>query len=318
MNGQGKLLIVGASGFIGRALVELVAERSLAAVALSRHGERGQVGTVRLVRVPEYDDLEAIAPWVAGREIAIIVAGRAHVMTASAADDEAAFHHGNCEVPLAVAEALADAGGRRIVYVSSVAVHGTPAVGQRFRESDLPAPVNAYGRSKLCGEEALRARCAQLGLELVIVRPPMVHGPDAPGHFGQLLRAAQRGIPLPLGAVRNCRSLIGVRNLADMLVHAALHPAAAGRTFLVSDGEDLSTAEIAVSLYAAAGHSGRLLSIPPGLLKALLRLVGRSATAARLFDDLVVDASLATQLLQWQPPLPAREGLERSVRDSVK
>jgi nucleoside-diphosphate-sugar epimerase len=282
------ILVVGASGFIGRSLVALADQRGVANVAVSRS------------RGPDYEDRGAMAAAAAGCEAAIMLAGRAHVR-----GDAAAFLKANRDLPLAVAEAFAAAGGRRFVFVSSIAVNGIATHGAPFREEDVPAPVDDYGRSKLAGERALQARCAELCLELVIVRPPLVYGPDAPGNFGRLLRAARRGLPLPLASVRNRRDLIGVDNLADFLLLCARHPAAAGQTFLISDGEAVSTASLARALYRAAGRRGRLLPAPAALVRAL--------GLGRLLSDLRVDSSRAREILGWRPPLTVAEGLARSI-----
>ena len=275
------ILVVGASGFIGRRLVAMMDERGIARVTPSR---------------AEVRDGAAMA----GCEAAIMLAGLAH-----ARGDPAAFMKANRDLPVAVAEAFAAAAGRRFVFVSSIAVNGIATHGAPFREEDEPAPVDDYGRSKLAGEEALRERCAELGLELVVVRPPLVYGPGAPGNFGRLLRAARLGLPLPLASVRNRRDLIGVDNLADLLLLCARHPAAAGELFLASDGEEISTAAIARALYRAAGRRGLLLPAPAALLRAL--------GAGRLLGDLRVDSSHARERLGWRPPLTTAEGLARSI-----
>lgn len=291
------ILVVGASGFIGRRLVALMDERGLPHVAVSRSGPG--------LTVPSYEDRRALAAAAAGCEAAIMLAGRAHVRGGAEA-----FLHANRDVPLAVAEAFAEAGGRRFVHVSSIAVNGIATPGRPFSEADAPVPVDDYGRSKLAGEVALKERCAQLGLELVIVRPPLVYGSDAPGNFGRLLGAARRGLPLPLAWVRNRRDLIGVENLADLLLLCARHPDAAGRTFLVSDGEEVSTAEIARALYGTVGYGGRVLPLP----QALVWIAAKAAGAERLLGDLRIDSSHVREVLGWRPPLTTAEGLARSVQ----
>lgn len=315
MGPTGGIWVVGASGFVGRAVVDLMAARGVAGTAISRSGTQQRRGSVNCLRIPGYDDHQ-MTETAAGCDAAIVLAGRAHIMRERAPDPCAAFMAANRDVPLAAAEAFAQAGGRRLVFVSSVAVHGTATHGRPFHESDPPAPVNDYGRSKLAGERALARCCVELGLELVIVRPPLVYGPNAPGNFGRLLRAAKQGIPLPLGAIDNRRDFIGIHNLADLLVLAARHPAAAGQTFLVSDRETLSTTALARRLYRAAGHGARIFPAPPGLLRLAAQLLGRGAVAAQLLDDLMVDASRARAALGWNPPLTVEEELLLSVKGS--
>ena len=306
------LLVIGSSGFVGRAVVNLMVERGLPGVALSRRGNDGARPPVRSVTVSAYDDWQAVSAAAAGCGTALMLAGLAHV-TKKGAADEAAFLHANRDIPVRVAEAFSVAGGRRFVYLSSVAVNGTISSAP-VSERALPAPVNAYGRSKLAGEQALATRCAEILLDLVIVRPPLVYGPGAPGNFGKLLRAAKRGARLPLGSIDNERDFIGLDNLADLLLLAATHPAAAGRTFLVSDGEPVSTTDLVRRLFAAAGHDDRLLRFPPGLLRLAFGLAGRGATASSLLDDLLIDSSLVRSRLGWHPPVSLAEGLERSVQ----
>jgi nucleoside-diphosphate-sugar epimerase len=318
MDGPGKILVVGASGFVGRAVTGLMAERALAGVAVSRRPLAAAAGPVRHVTVQRYEDRAAVAEAAQGCGAAIMLAGRAHVLKESEPDPAGAFLHANCRVPLAVAEAFAEAGGRRFVLLSSISVNGLPGPGRALREEDEPAPANDYGRSKLAGEQALERFSRESGIELAIVRSPLVYGPGAPGNFGQLLSAAKRGLPLPLAAIRNRRDMIGSVNLADLLLLCAHHPAAAGALFMASDGEALSTAELARILYREAGREGRLLPVPPALLRIAARALGKGELASRLLDDLRVDSGRARRLLGWRPPLAAREGVRRSVGEGQR
>lgn len=307
------LLVVGSSGFIGRAVVDLMDQRDIPGVAVSRHGISRAGGTVRHFTTADYNDLDALSAAAAGCDAAIMLAARVHVMKEEERDPLAAFMRSNRDLPLLTAEALARAGGSRFVFVSSVAVNGVVTSERPFRESDPPAPVTAYGRSKLAAEEALKSLCSNLGLELVILRPPLVYGPCAPGNFGQLLRAAKLGIPLPLGSVHNRRDFVGIDNLADLLLFATENPAAAGQTFLVSDGQRTSTSAIVRSLYRATGYPRRVLPVSPMLIRGIAMAVGRQDIAARLLDDLTIDASHLFETLGWKPPFSLEEGLRRSV-----
>lgn len=307
-------MIVGASGFVGKAVVDLMVSKGIEGTAVSRTG--GETGRpVRVARVDSYEDVERLSKLGVGCGAVIMLAGRAHILK-HGKDDIAAFMQANQTLPVAVAETAAKAGISRYVFVSSIAVHGPARSDQPLRESDHAEPATDYGRSKLAGEKALARRCHDLGLELVIVRPPLVYGPGAPGNFGALLRAARRGVPLPLGSIRNRRDFIGVENLADMLLCASMHRAAPGETFLVSDGEETSTAAVARILYAVHGHEKRVFPFPPALLRVGALALRRPEVADRLLEDLRIDSSHLRNTLQWRAPLTLAEGLARSVGPS--
>ena len=201
----------------------------------------------------------------------------------------------------------------RVVFLSSIAALGVRTSGTPLRPDSPPAPVNDYGQSKLAGEKALEAACRASGMELVIVRPPLVYGHDAPGNFGKLLHAARRGIPLPLRSIRNRRDFVGLMNLCDLLLLTTTHPAAAGKSFLATDGETTSTGAFAGLLYDAAGHGRKLLPCPPAFLRTAARLLDRAELADRLLDDLELDGSEARVLLGWQPPLTLKGGIAAAL-----
>jgi lipopolysaccharide/colanic/teichoic acid biosynthesis glycosyltransferase/nucleoside-diphosphate-sugar epimerase len=211
----------------------------------------------------------------------------------------------------------AEAGVRRFLFISSAKVHGeTSRPGRPFREDDPAAPQDAYARSKWEAERALEEISRETGMELVVLRPPLVYGPGVKGNFARLMRWMSRGIPLPLGAVcGNHRSLAALDNLLDLVETCLEHPAAAGQAFLVSDGEDLSTAELLRRLALAMGRrSPRLFPVPAPLLEATARLLGRQDMADRLLGSFQVDISKARRLLSWVPPVGVDEGLRRTVQ----
>lgn len=250
-----------------------------------------------------------------GADVVIHAAARAHVLQERAADPLAEYRRVNVDGTLALARAAAEAGVRRFVFVSSIKVNGErTAPGRAFRADDAPAPGDAYGVSKWEAEQGLCALARETGMEVVVVRPPLVYGPGAKGNFAALVRRVARGVPLPLGAVRhNRRSLVGLDNLVDLIVTCLDHPGAANQVFLAADGEDLSTADLLQRVARAMGRPARLLPVPVWVLQAAAASLGKRAVAQRLLGSLQVDGSKARELLGWAPPVSVDEGLKRSV-----
>ena len=204
-------------------------------------------------------------------------------------------------------------GARRFVFLSSVKVNGERTLDRPFAESDPAAPEDAYGRSKWEAEQALREIAARSSLEVVVIRPPLVYGPGVRANFLRLLQLVARGAPLPLGAVRNRRSLVSVFNLCDLVAVSAMHPAAAGETFLASDQHDLSTVALIRSIAHAMGRTARLFPFPVGALRMLARALRQEAAVERLVGSLQVDSSRATRLLGWTPKVSVGEGLRQTA-----
>lgn len=201
------------------------------------------------------------------------------------------------------------------MYLSSIKVNGErTALGVPFSFSDTPAPEDAYGTSKWEAEQALWDISARTGLEVVVVRPPLVYGPGVKGNLARLLKLVRSGLPLPLGAVQNKRSLIGLNNLVDLLIRCVDHPAAAGRTFLVADGEDLSTPDLLRHMAAAMGRSARLVPVPVPLLRLAGSALGKRAEIDRLVGSLQIDSSHTRRVLGWTPPVSVEEGIRRMVQ----
>jgi nucleoside-diphosphate-sugar epimerase len=235
-------------------------------------------------------------------------------MNDTKADPMTAFHAVNVDGTLNLARQAAAAGVKRFVFISSVKVNGdnTP-LGRPFTEADAPKPQDAYGQSKHEAEQGLRQLSANTGMEVVVIRPPLVYGPGVKANFAALMRAVQRGWPLPLGAVHNQRSLVALSNLVDFIVICITHPQAANQTFLVSDGKDLSTTELVQGMAQAAGVPARLLPVPVLALKAGASLLGKGDALQRLCGNLQVDISKARSLLGWVPPVSVAEGLRRAM-----
>jgi nucleoside-diphosphate-sugar epimerase len=307
-------LVTGGQGFVGKAL---------GFAALSK-GFKVRVSSRQLVKAPpscfEFSQVGGLGPatdWSAalqGVDALVHCAGRAHRVKDTVADPLAAFRTVNLAGTLNLTQQAVKAGVKRFVFISSIGVNGSQTpVGTPFSEADQPKPHNAYALSKWEAEQGLMQIAAETGLEVVIIRPPLVYGYNAPGNFGSLMRAVQRGWPLPLGAVHNQRSLVALDNLVDLITACITHPQAANQTFLVSDGQDLSTTELVRGMAQAAGVPTRLLSVPVWALQAGAALLGRGDAVPRLCGNLQVDISKARSLLGWVPPISVSEGLTRAM-----
>jgi len=235
-------------------------------------------------------------------------------MEESTAAPLAEFRRVNVQGTLNMARQAAAAGVRRFVFVSSVKVNGeSTQFGSPFKADVVPAPLDDYGLSKMEAEQGLREFAAQTGIDVVIIRPPLVYGPGVKANFAALMRAVQRGWPLPLGAVHNQRSLVALDNLVDFIITCVAHPQAANQTFLVSDGQDLSTTELIRGMARAADVPARLLPVPVWALQAGARLLGKGDAIQRLCGNLQVDISKARTLLGWVPPVSVEDGLRRAM-----
>jgi nucleoside-diphosphate-sugar epimerase len=308
-----RVLITGGLGFIGRSLV----------VGLSGGGEYRVIASARCLDRQNIDvplvrgELRADFDWadaLAGADIVIHTAARAHVMRDEAADPLAEFRRVNVHGTLSLARQASVAGVRRFVFISSAKVNGeVTEPGRPFTEIDTPSPAGPYGVSKMEAERGLAEVGRATGMEIVIVRPPLVYGPGVRANFESMIRWLDRGVPLPLGAIDNRRSFVALDNLIDLILICTRHPAAANQTFLVSDDEDLSTTSLLERLAQAMGKAARLIPVPPALLRAGATLIGRSAMAQRLCGSLQLDISKARQMLGWEPVVSIEEGLQRTV-----
>ena len=283
-------------------------------VALARTLTRCSQASALTVCVGEITGSTDFAAVLGRFSTVVHLAARVHVMDDTADDPLAAFRAVNVDGSLNLARQAAAAGVKRFVFISSVKVNGEHTQpGLAFTETDEPNPQDAYGLSKHEAEQGLRQLAANTGMEVVIIRPPLVYGPGVKANFAALLRAVQRGWPLPLGAVHNQRSLVALDNLVDFIVTCITHPQAANQTFLVSDGHDLSTTELVRGMARAAGVPARLLQIPVWALQAGAALLGKGDAVQRLCGNLQVDISKARHLLGWVPPISVEEGLRRVV-----
>ena len=311
-----RILVTGANGFIGSRLVSrLSGEADYQPVAMVRQPPVGLPAGVEVFKAGPLEECRLREQDLSGIDCAVHLAARVHVMRDHAADPLACFRAVNVKGTLALARQAAQAGVRRFVFISSIKVNGEQTEsGRPFHADDVPAAEDAYGLSKWEAEQGLRALARETGMEVVIIRPPLVYGPGVKGNFATLLRWVAKGVPLPLGAVRqNRRSLVGLDNLVDLIVTCLDHPAAANQVFLASDGEDLSTTELLERIGRAMGKPTRLLPVPVWALQAGATLLGKGDVARRLLGSLQVDGSKTRELLGWEPPVSVDEGLRRAV-----
>jgi len=301
--------VTGANGFVGRTVVSTLLARGHEVTAIVRRNS-GETGGARQCVVGDLGEAAGSA-WPADLkpDAVIHLAARVHVMRESAPDAVVAFHEANVAGAVRVAEAAHRAGARRMVFVSSIKALAEVDSGRPLREGDTPLPQDPYGVSKLEAEQALLRFGQQAGLEIVIARPPLVYGPEVRANFLQLMSAIARGIPLPLGAIAARRSLVYNQNLADALILCATDPRAAGECFHITDGDDLSVAELAEALGRHLHKAVWLPPVPASWLLAAGRLTGRLPQIERLVEPLRVDSSRIRETLQWQPRFSVEEGL---------
>lgn len=299
-----RVLVTGASGFIGRTLVQQLTHIGHKVTALAR--QPLALSGIRCVTVADYTSAAALLPLLDKQDVVIHLAALAHQRNATAG----AFDS-NVSVTRALVQACIEADVGRLVLLSSIGVYGSPHSDGPFTEACPTNPSEPYAASKLACEQVVAHDMANG--DWVIIQPPLVYGPQAPGNFGQLQRAVARGLWLPLGRATALRSFVGLDNLVDLIALCTTHPAARQQTYVVADGEDISTANFIRAIGTALGRRARLLDVPPALLRRLAALLGRADVVDKLLAPLQVDASKARQQLGWTAPYTLAQGLQRAV-----
>lgn len=308
-------LVTGVSGFVGSALSSRLLEAGNTVVAPCRKPlSRPEEDQLHSFIIP---DLNVNLNWdqyLKNVEAVVHLAARVHQMDAAAEDSLRAFREINVLATMRLAEQSAKQGVKKFVYISSIKVNGEETLLDKpFTVDDVPAPVDPYGISKYEAEEGLRRLSAKTGMEVVVIRPPLVYGPGVKANFLTMMRWLDKGIPLPLGAVHNRRSFVALDNLVDLIVTCLENPAAANEVFLVSDGEDMSTTELLSHIGRLLGKPARLIPVPAALINAGAMLFRKRSVSQRLLGSLQVDIRKNRKLLGWKPPVSVEDALKRTV-----
>jgi nucleoside-diphosphate-sugar epimerase len=308
------LLITGATGFVGSALCAQLAAQGRLLRRIVRRASDEYEGHVPHV-IPNIDDSVDWSTALAGVTHIVHLAARVHLLDDRALDPLTEYRKVNVQGTVNLARQAAKAGVKRFVFVSSVKVNGeSTQLGRPFTADDAPAPEDPYGVSKSEAEKELLRLARDVDMEVVIVRPPLVYGPGVKANFERLMRWVAKGLPLPFGSIaNNRRSLVALDNLVDLLIRCVDHPSAAGKIFMASDGEDLSTKELLKRLGGAMRRPVYLVPIPASMLSLFATLIGKQKVASRLLDSLQVDISGTRQLLDWTPVITVDEALRQAV-----
>ena len=308
-----KILVTGATGFIGTQLSETLAKSGHQVRDTARTITPNRPTTRELITC-DLESADNLDHLTTGCDAIVHLAGRAHVMSDNPATSESLYLSANVDVTRRLAQSAARTGVKRMILMSSVKVNGeSTTIGSPFTSQDTPNPQDPYGRSKAQAEQALWDVTSVSELEGVVIRPPLVYGPGVRANFASLIGIVNRGIPLPLSSIRNRRSFVSVDNLIDCIATALQSSNAAGQTFLVSDGNDLSTPELIRSIATSLHNSPKLIPIPTALLRLAATIAGKRGAYDRLCGSLTVDIALTKQKLSWTPPFTVQDSLQRTV-----
>lgn len=310
-----RIYLTGASGFVGASLLSRLSQGPYICTVAMRRALTDLPASVQVDTIAALNAETDFHTGLVGQEVVIHCAGRAHVMHEDAEDPLTEFRAVNLHGTLNLARQAADAGVKRFIFLSSIKVNGEQTQPcQPYTADSAPMPQDAYGISKHEAEQALQVLASETGMKVVIIRPVLVYGPAVKANFLNMMTFLAKGFPLPLGAIHNRRSLVALDNLIDLIVTCIEHPAAANQTFLVSDGEDLSTTELLRRMGAELGKPACLLPVPSWLLKAGTAIVGKQALSQRLCGSLQVDIRKTRELLNWAPPVSVDEALRKTAK----
>jgi nucleoside-diphosphate-sugar epimerase len=309
-----KVLVTGASGFVGSALCAHLAVKGYAVRGAVRNTPRTPPPGVEYRTVPDLDFDTNWREALAGINAVVHCAARVHIMNDASIDPLVAFREVNVKGTACLAEQTVDSGIKKFIYISSIKVNGEATSEYPFRPDDPPAPEDPYGLSKWEAEQVLQKIAQKTDLEVVIIRPPLVYGPGVRANFLRLMKVVMLGVPLPLGAIDNRRSMVALDNLIDLIETCLNHPAAVNQTFLASDGEDLSTRVLFQRTALALGRPARVIPVPMRVLWTMARLFGMSGFAQRLCGSLQVDISKTRKSLGWSPPVSVDESLHKTAK----
>ncbi len=317
-----KILVSGATGFVGRALIDqLIFNQIYEPIAAVRKIQADNFFNCPVMEIGALDEIIKSSLFKNNNiDVVVHAAARVHVMKDNSSDPLAEFRRVNVDGALNLARQAAQAGVRRFVFMSSIKVNGEfTCLGHPFMADQTPIPSDPYGISKYEAEMGLRALSRETGMEVVIIRSPLVYGPGVKANFLLMMNWLRRGIPLPLGGItNNQRSFVFLGNLVDMIITCINNPVAANQTFLVSDDEDLSTAGLLDSMALALGRPSRLITVPAALITLGANLLGRPDISQRLCGSLQVDIQKTKELLSWSPPVSVHEGLHQTAVDFLK
>lgn len=308
-----RVVVTGADGFVGHPTCQRLASAGHEVIALVRR-QRPMEGLVahQVIVCEDLHSGHGLEQALEGSDALIHLAARTHVLNDTASNAEAEYTRANVDLTDRLAGAAIRAGVRRFVLASSIKVNGEQTDGVPFTAAMPPAPLDGYGRSKAMAEQVLRAKAGSR-LEVVILRPPLMYGPRMKGNFARLFAVAERGIPMPLGSIRNARDILSVHAFADLISHAFSHPAAAGRIFLARDGTAVSTPQLFDAIARSLGRQARLFPIPGKMLSLAGALTGHSAEVQRLIGDLEIDDGETRAILQWSPST----NMDDALRDTA-